>query len=138
MNYAPNYAKHRVTTKAVLFDKSRERVLLVIYEEGRSGLPGGHVDYGELPDDAIVREIDEELGIASVGLEHLDFQPHEDGKIVLGYYGIISEDHQIKLSGTDEISNYEWVFADEILTGELSIGSYDKLIMKAHELMTGS
>ena len=40
------------------------------YEDGNYQLPAGHVESGELPSEALVREMEEELGIA-VSLEHI-------------------------------------------------------------------
>lgn len=55
-------------------------------------LPGGHVDAGEVPDNTIIREIQEELGITISGLRHIDFFVHSNGKIVLAYIGTLTSD----------------------------------------------
>ena len=55
------------------------------------GLPGGHVDAGEHPDETIVRELEEELAIMVPALTRSDFFLHRDGKIVLAYKGRVSK-----------------------------------------------
>ncbi len=53
----------------------------------RNGLPGGHINHGEDPDDALVREVQEELGITVSGAKRTDFFRHEKPgeRIILGY-----------------------------------------------------
>lgn len=55
-----------VSVKAVIVDQGR--VLLLANDRGEWELPGGRLDPGESETEALVREIDEELGVAaSVG-----------------------------------------------------------------------
>ena len=87
---------HRVCTKAVIYTPNKSHVLVMHMYKGTSremyGLPGGHIDAGELPDDTIVREIKEELGVTISGLRHCDFFVHENGKVVLVYIGTLPLD----------------------------------------------
>lgn len=82
--------KHEVSTKIALYDEHAERVLVMVYP-GRAayGLPGGHLEKDELPDAAIVREVEEELGITISEYERKDFFLHKDtrGKVILAYTG---------------------------------------------------
>ena len=79
----------RVSTKVALFNADRSKVVVIdIGRDGQFGLPGGHIDSGEAPDEAIVREIREECGVGVSKLERADFFVHQDGKIVLAYTGI--------------------------------------------------
>lgn len=93
---APDRDLHRVTTKVALYTPDYSHVLVTRMFSDTPyevyGLPGGHIDEGEVPDNTIIREIDEELGIAVDGLTHLDFFVHGNGKIVLAYKGVIPFD----------------------------------------------
>lgn len=57
---------HRVSTAAggVIFNDEGD-VLLIKENYGRHryGLPGGRVDYGETPEEAVIREVREETGL---------------------------------------------------------------------------
>ena len=58
--------KHPVSVKVALIDPKTKRVLVTMLINGNHGLPGGHVEYDEQPDEAIAREIYEELGVKDV------------------------------------------------------------------------
>lgn len=53
----------------------------------RNGLPGGHINRNESPDDALVREFQEELGVVISDARRQDFFRHEKPgeRIILGY-----------------------------------------------------
>ena len=51
-----------ITVKAVIFDD--DRVLLLQDQKGQWELPGGKINFGEAPEDALTRELFEELGLA--------------------------------------------------------------------------
>ena len=56
---------YRVSVKALIRNEKGE--VFVVKEDGEFwGLPGGGLDHGELPRDAIKREMMEELGISKV------------------------------------------------------------------------
>lgn len=84
---------HRVSTKALILNKSMDKILL-IHMTRRSdwGLPGGHVDKNENPDQAIERELAEECGVKCFNLSHRDFFVHSDGKIILAYIGVLDDE----------------------------------------------
>lgn len=63
---------YRVTVKAFITD-SQNRVLVVKEGIGSWGLPGGGLDYGELPQDCLKREINEELGIKDITIGELSY-----------------------------------------------------------------
>lgn len=87
---------HRISTKAAIFTPDYSHVLVMHMVPDTTpaiyGLPGGHMDKDEVPDETIVREIDEELGIVAPKLEHVDFFMHENGKVVLAYLGTLPYD----------------------------------------------
>ena len=87
---------HAVSTKAIFYTPDSRYVLVMHMFRGtdheKFGLPGGHIDAGEVPDAAMVREIREELGISMLNLQHIDFVTHQNGKIVLAYTGTLPHD----------------------------------------------
>jgi len=87
---------HRVSTKAAIYTPNGSHALIMLMYRGTSkeiyGLPGGHVDAGEVPDETIARELQEELGINVSGLRRNDFFSHENGKIVLAYTAVLPFD----------------------------------------------
>jgi 8-oxo-dGTP pyrophosphatase MutT (NUDIX family) len=79
-----------VTASAVVVDAPRERILLHLHRRlGRWLQPGGHVEPGERPEDAAVREALEETGVEVRHPEsgplvvHLDEHPGPDGHVHL-------------------------------------------------------
>jgi 8-oxo-dGTP pyrophosphatase MutT (NUDIX family) len=93
---------HRVSTKVALYTPDYSHVMVTHTfpntEKEWYGLPGGHVDEGEMPDETILREVKEELGITVSGLKHADFFVHKNGKIVLAYTGTLPFDTEMSPS----------------------------------------
>ncbi len=54
---------YRVSVKALIFDESRTRFLLVQEDNGKWELPGGGLEWGETSRDGLIREIKEEMGL---------------------------------------------------------------------------
>jgi 8-oxo-dGTP diphosphatase len=81
---APSQGPPReITVVAAVIRDDEGRVLLAQRPEGRhmGGLwefPGGKIDDGEAPSEALVRELDEELGIEIVVQRPLTFAIHEE------------------------------------------------------------
>lgn len=126
---------HPVSTKAILLSPDNKYVLSMKYflEDGtlyRHGLPGGHLESAENPDEAVVREIEEELGVTITNLERFSFTPHKDGKIVLLYKGVLHKDTELHPSDPKrEIG--EWILVDNIREGTYDFGSYAEGILAA-------
>ena len=58
------YDRHQVSVKVALYSENGKYTLLMYYpRDDGFGLPGGHIDAGEMPDMALERELREELGI---------------------------------------------------------------------------
>lgn len=54
---------YRVSVKGLILDETREKFLVVLKDNGHWELPGGGLDWGELPDGCLKREIKEEMGL---------------------------------------------------------------------------
>jgi 8-oxo-dGTP pyrophosphatase MutT (NUDIX family) len=127
------YTKHEVSAKAVFLNRDGTKVLLLDYGNGIRGLPGGHIEGFETPDQAIRRELEEELGVTDTPLSRFDFARHKDGRIILFYTGILSEDTEFTLD-PEEVAAVAWVDLWKVVSGEARVGeTYTKYIVKAVE-----
>lgn len=90
------HTPHLVTVKAAIYSEDYTHVLMMhLFSDGQHfgyGLPGGHIEKDEMPDAAMTRELQEELGATIDTLQHRDFFVHQNGKIVLGFVGVASLD----------------------------------------------
>ena len=118
-----------VSCKAALYNTDRSKVLLTQYEPNRYGLPGGHIEKGEKPDEAIQRELREELGLEGIEVQHGDFMVHENGKLVLAYVGTIDEETQLEVQFS-EMEGAAWHLVQDVALGKVAIASYKDFIVK--------
>lgn len=116
-----------VTASAVVLDPNTGRVLLHLHRRlGRWLQPGGHVEAGERPEDAAVRETIEETGL-SVGhpdagptLIHLDEHPGPDGHVHLDLRYLLLADQDAparrggEQTGVGPGPTLRWASADEV------------------------
>jgi len=114
----------RVTVDIVIFTirDARLHVLLVKRGippfQGRWAIPGGFVLEGESLDDAALRELREETGVADLYLEQLysfgDLDRDPRGRVVtIAYYALISADRAAPVAGTDA-AEARWWPVDEL------------------------
>lgn len=95
---------------------------------GAHGLPGGHLEEGENPDEAVLREISEELGVdLGLKLRRADFWPHENGKIVLGYVGQGS--FTLPPAPDPSFEFAVWTSLDDLESGKVDAGSYTSFVI---------
>lgn len=59
---------YRVSAKALVLDESKQKFLVVQEADGRWELPGGGIDHGETPSEALKREIKEEMGLEATSV----------------------------------------------------------------------
>lgn len=116
-----------VSCKCAIFTPDGSRVLLADYGKESYGLPGGHVDIGESPDETMKRELQEELGI-TITAKRADFFLHPNGKIVLGYVAIADESETLTVQ-QDEISGAVWEDVAAIRDGRVLVSSYKDFIL---------
>lgn len=124
------HALYRVTTKVAIYSTDRQKVLLVQYDHGDYGLPGGHIDEGESPDEALRRELREELRLdaSKLDLRKTDFWFHPDGKLILGYSSTMDE-AMFHGAADSDIVGYLWASVDDLRRGKLTTGTYDSFIV---------
>jgi 8-oxo-dGTP diphosphatase len=113
----------RVTVDIVIFTIREERLHVLLVKRGispfigRWAIPGGFVLEQESVDDAALRELREETGVADVYLEQLySFgDPARDPRgrvITIAYFALISGDRAPPVAGTDA-SEAAWWPVDE-------------------------
>ena len=110
------YPKLEVSTKLALYSHDLQSVLIMRYPiRGQNGLPGGHVELREDPDEAIKRELVEELALVVDDMQRTDFFLREGGSgpIILAYTAIAPEG--IEINPTNPRFEYaDWVEKDEV------------------------
>lgn len=125
---------HRVSAKIALYNPGRTSVVLAEYIKESFGLPGGHLEGNETPEEAIFREVKEELGFVldMDTVTRKDFWRSPDGRIILGFISTIPNDQSIEVD-TNEIADAKWVKISDIVEGRISAGAYDDFIVKNAE-----
>lgn len=120
--------RHTVSTKLALYSYDLEKVLVVQYPHA-FGLPGGHLETRELPEDCIRRELMEELGLQLKEVQPASFFLRSDshGSVILGYTAVaqknvrLNEPNPVKEKGV-------WVTKTEL--SELDISpAYQKFAL---------
>lgn len=115
-------AKHYVSTKIALYSHDLNSLLIMHYPtRDIYGLPGGHVDADELPDEAIKRELMEELTATVENIKRADFffLNGRSKKIILGYTAIAPE--TISITPTDPSFEYaQWATKEQLAEIDLA------------------
>lgn len=117
-----NYVLFQVSCKVILLNEGKDKVLLLKYNDGFVGIPGGHIEEGESLEDAISRELMEELGIDYDGELKLvsadKYHPKstKTEKVDLYFAGILNENASMTIDDNkDYIIAWEWVSIEKIL-----------------------
>lgn len=123
--------RHRVSAKIALLNLVGDRVLMTRTHDGGFGLPGGHVEYDELPEDAIIRELKEELGLIYNGpLTKADFwRDARTDRILLGFIGQLDEAVELKLDQR-EVAGVIWASIEDFDRGSVATMSYEAYVRK--------
>ncbi len=117
-----------VSVKAALFNSDRSKVLVIhIDQAGGWGLPGGHIDAGETPEQAIARELQEECGILPGRLKRTDFFLHNDGKVILAYKGVV-DNEDVRSQQNDLEGEPKWLSKTDFESIDIE-PNYRKLVL---------
>lgn len=127
----------RASCKCALYSPDGSKVLLSQYSGDHYGLPGGHIEKDETPDQAISRELQEELGLTNLSLDRKDFWLHDNGRIILGFTGVLDEDTPLTIQ-REEMSCAVWVSIADIQDKRIKVSSYDDFICKFQPKVTAS
>lgn len=131
-------ARFRVCSKAALFSPDLQVVLAIdLREWGMNyGLPGGHLEIGEHPDEAMQRELKEELGLSeAIALQRSDFFLHQsEDKVVLGYVGIL-DPAIIDTTFDSGEGRPIWLEIEAIEQRKAELGSYHDFVLASRKVL---
>lgn len=100
---------HGVGVKCFIFNQDKLLLLKIGYAHKGWVLPGGAVDRGEQPLEAVKRELEEEAGIKNIDLEFIQtgIRHKGSGKVTLYYYLGYTQDETITIDD-QEIVDGGW------------------------------
>jgi len=90
------------------------------YQDGNYQVPAGHIDAGELPSEALIREVKEEIGIdikpEDVKFVHTSFRPMMDktGDRVDYFFEVNTWTGEVTNCEPDKCDDLIWVTADAL------------------------
>ena len=124
--------KYAVATKVAIYKHDASAVLVMHYPQNkRNGLPGGHMEMGEQPDAAVIREVEEELGVVISAPVPRSFIKHADqrDRLILTYTYIAPDGFTAK--PTDPKYEYDtWLTPDELAVVPNMSDEYRHFILK--------
>jgi mutator protein MutT len=118
-------SRNPATTAVYLVLRNQGEVLLARrfntgYQDGNYAVPAGHIDAGELPTEALVREVAEEIGIAIESTKarfvHTLFRPkHDETGDRVDYFFEISEwSGEVKNLEPHKCDDLRWSRMDDL------------------------
>ena len=104
--------------------------------KGKWALPGGFMDAGEMPEEALVREVDEEVGLSVQVDDLLDIFPmvghgSTSRGIVIAYRASPLVPGRARLLSQDDVIAADW-FTHDNLPEEIAFDSTQSLISRWH------
>ena len=130
---------YKVLEAAGGYVQNAQHELLVFYRRGSWDMPKGKIDPGESPEQAAIREVQEETGLVNVSLG--DFLAHtyhtyeEKGKRILKktwWYKMSTTDADVVPQTEEDIERIDWVNPQEWLASKpVMYGSIKDVILMA-------
>ncbi len=119
------YRNPSVTVDAVASRETNNGIELLMIERGPApavwqgmwAFPGGFVDYGEDPEDAVIRELMEETGVKGENprILHVLGEPGRDPrKHCVGLFYLVDVDPSAKPIGDDDAVSAAWVPIEQL------------------------
>lgn len=117
-----------ILAKIFIFSKDKQKILLLLNKRGYWDLPGGHQEFEETPEECLMREVQEEIGVDVIidrltsiqtvllnGTEGI--KKEIEHYTILIYTGKLLDDAQIIKFNDGSIIDYRWVEIREIKRG---------------------
>jgi len=124
-----------VVTSGVICREDKVLIAQRRQDDSMGGLwefPGGRVDKGETPDECIVRELREELGVQAKPLRLLDAMVVSGGRILILFYQcsiegepVALEPQQVLWCAPQQLAKYPFAPADMFVADKLTRGVYE-------------
>jgi len=117
---------YRISIKALIVNPTKTKVLVCKEIEGWWNFPGGGLDYGEMPEIGLKRELTEELNISNKDILHIDkkiqFTAFGLGKSKVPKANLFyaSRINSSAIRSSEEISGVAWIKPEKILSITLS------------------
>lgn len=144
MSFTYKYARPALTVDCVVFGLDKDELKLLLIERGGEpfkgswAIPGGFVDMDETPEEAAIRELEEETGLRNIFLEQLytfgkvDRDPRER-VVSVAHYALVNIEGQ-KLKAASDAANAAWFSLSDL--PELAF-DHDEIIQVAIERLRG-
>jgi ADP-ribose pyrophosphatase YjhB (NUDIX family) len=134
MNYQEEHNLFEISCKVVIFDKQLRKIALIKYaDEGKYGIPGGHLERGEVLEDAARREFFQETGDAyHGGLRQCGFYKDADAeKVVLIFTGKVDDEVTFEPIGDniEDIVGAEWLAVENVISGGVDLRQHNRDIV---------
>ena len=121
--YCYKYPRPSYTVDAAVVSKQDRKILLILRKHdpyaGKWALPGGFMDMDEIPEAAIVRELEEETNITGVELKQFKTygalgRDPRGRTISTLYLGFVNHSQDIKPMGGDDAAEAQWFPLNDI------------------------
>ena len=93
--------------------------------------PGGGIEEGESPEEALVRELQEEIGLTPSSVISLGTTTYTDGSLVHRFYVPVADDEFASIHLVGEGQKIGWYTFEELL--ELNVSPYSFVYYTTHE-----
>jgi 8-oxo-dGTP diphosphatase len=118
-NYGRMKQHSRRTQAVVAVLRSEDRLLIIkrasgVILPGYWTPPSGRIEPGETHEQALIREVEEELGVKATPIAKVWECPTDDGEFLLHWWTAEIGSHELRLDPT-EVADARWVTCEEFL-----------------------
>ena len=118
-NYGHMKQHSRRTQAVVAVLRSEDRLLIIkraagVILPGYWTPPSGRIEPGETHEQALIREVEEELGVKATPIAKVWECPTDDGEFLLHWWTAEIGSHELRLDPT-EVADARWVTCEEFL-----------------------